>query len=414
MKNYLLLTCLLCLSLATWAQMEDTVPALVVDIMQDQIVQYKDTFQACETSLADDAYLLDVLAQQSQARYDSIQHVLDSLHHEQELLMLAQQAYMDSLRQDSVNKLMAHLDTLREEQLALDEIRLELPKGMIKDPEEDRQDSLRLKRLERSNWRRELNLLSQISQNYVSDNWYAGGNSNFAIQNSVKGMLNYDARKRITWDNTLEWRMGASTVHGDSLRKMNITDDIFRYNTKLGIKFYEKLYVSVSGEFNATLFNTFVPNVGKQEKIKSGWMSPARINLGLGIDYKPIKGLSLLVSPLAYKMIHINDTVRMDYKSYGINEGKKTLNELGSSVRVEWQWKPLRELAINTIFYSYTNYKAIELDLEVTADFIINRFLSTRVTLHPRYDSTRIMGEDEKAKIQFKELISVGFAHKFK
>ena len=56
----------------------------------------------------------------------------------------------------------------------------------------------------------------------------------------------------------------------------------------------------------------------------------------------------------------------------------------------------------------------MELDLEVNCDFIINRFFSARVMLHPRYDNTVIYTGDEKAKMQFRELLSIGFAHKFR
>ena len=85
-----------------------------------------------------------------------------------------------------------------------------------------------------------------------------------------------------------------------------------------------------------------------------------------------------------------------------------------SSVRVEYVWKPVREVALETKFYTYTNYKHVEIDLEVNCDFIINRFMSARLTLHPRYDSSVIMKGDERAKIQFRELLSIGFAHKFR
>ena len=68
---------------------------------------------------------------------------------------------------------------------------------------------------------------------------------------------------------------------------------------------------------------------------------------------------------------------------------------------------------METKFYFYTNYKNVEVDLEVNADFIINRWLSARLTVHPRYDSSVIMEGDDHAKIQFRELLSLGFAHKF-
>ena len=82
-------------------------------------------------------------------------------------------------------------------------------------------------------------------------------------------------------------------------------------------------------------------------------------------------------------------------------------------MRVEYAWKPVREVALDAKFYLYTNYHDVELDLEVNCDFIINRWLSARLTLHPRYDTSVILEGDTKAKIQFRELLSIGFAHKF-
>ena len=49
----------------------------------------------------------------------------------------------------------------------------------------------------------------------------------------------------------------------------------------------------------------------------------------------------------------------------------------------------------------------------MNCDFIINKYLSARVMLHPRYDTEVVMEGDKRAKPQFRELISIGFAHKF-
>jgi hypothetical protein len=82
-------------------------------------------------------------------------------------------------------------------------------------------------------------------------------------------------------------------------------------------------------------------------------------------------------------------------------------------VRLEYTWKPVREVELETRFYLYTNYKEVEMDLEINCDFIINRFLSARLQLHPRYDSAAILEGDMRAHMQFRELLSLGFAHKF-
>ena len=134
------------------------------------------------------------------------------------------------------------------------------------------------------------------------------------------------------------------------------------------------------------------------------------------MDYKPIKGLSINVSPATYKMVYAlkTDASKVNVTDYGIEEGERSLNELGSSLRVDWKWRPLREIEVEANFYFFTNYKRIETELELDVDFIINRYLSAKVMLHPRYDSTTEVTSEQKSKMQFKELISIGFSHTFR
>ena len=107
------------------------------------------------------------------------------------------------------------------------------------------------------------------------------------------------------------------------------------------------------------------------------------------------------------------DTTRVKSTDYGLAAGQRTQHNIGSSVRIEYTWKPVREVALEARFFAYTNYRYVELDLEVNCDFIINRWLSARLSLHPRYDSSVIVEGDTHAKLQFRELLSLGFAHKF-
>lgn len=150
---------------------------------------------------------------------------------------------------------------------------------------------------------------------------------------------------------------------------------------------------------------------------KTATFSPIRFNLALGVDYQPVRNLSIVVSPLTYKLVYSmqsNEGGIVDVTAFGIMPFEHILNDVGSSMRVTYKWKPIREIALSTEFYFYTNYKKVELDWEINADFIINRFLTARLQLHPRYDNTIILLGDEKAKMQFKEILSIGFSHKFR
>ena len=365
---------------------------------------YVDTFKIADrqTTADMDAILLDMVSRQSELIHAG--DTVDTLSLE------------EIMRLDSIQREMAELDSLKTVNAALELQKLPkapeivIEKSWIKDEVEDRNDVLEAIRKMRSPWRREATLMLQVTQNYVTSNWYQGGSSSFAGLGIAKGQISYIS-DRFTWENTGEWRIGGSTISADSLHKVNTTDDLFRIYSKANLRIVPKLFASISAEMETRFLPTYKSN---SLELKSGPFSPFRFNAAFGLDYKPVSGLSVSVSPISYKVIHVMDTVRVKVTEYGLEAGQRTQHNIGSSVRVEYTWKPVREVALESKFYFYTNYQHVEIDLEVNCDFIINRFMSARLMLHPRYDSSVIMDGDTHAKIQFRELLSVGFAHKFR
>lgn len=365
---------------------------------------YPDTFKLADRQMTVDmdAVLLDMVAEQSEQIHAN--DTVDSL------------SVAELMRLDSIEREMHELDSLKTVNagLAIQYIAktptIPIEKSWIKDEVEDRNDVLRAIRDMRSPWRKEATLMLQITQNYVTPNWYQGGSSSFAGLGIAKGHISYIS-ERFTWENTGEWRVGGSTISADSLHKVNTTDDLLRLYSKGNFRIVPKLFTSLSAEIETRLLPTYKSN---SMELKSGPFSPFRFNAAFGLDYKPVKGLSISVSPLSYKVVHIMDTARVKATDYGLEEGQQTQHNIGSSVRVEYIWKPVREVQLESKFFFYTNYKHVEVDLEVNCDFIITRFMSARLMLHPRYDSSVIMDGDTHAKIQFRELLSIGFAHKFR
>lgn len=422
---------ILCLSVAI-ASADDTIYAPPV------LHQHADTFRLSDQpgAVDDDALLFSLLNRQAQQL-----HTRDSLRQDSLLADLLRQDSL--LRQrllllhDSIALLTQALgrtpaDTTPE-QPTFDSLRYELDsvehalahnrhidpalieRSLFRDAEADMQDMARALRQQKTWWQRDLYTMAQFTQNYISPNWYKGGTGNFAILGLVKATANYN-RDRISWENLGEWRVGASTTPGDTLRKYNITDDLFRIYSKFGYRIAPKLYGSASLEFNTTLWNVWNTN---KSTAKTAFMTPAKFYLNVGIDYKPIKDLSIVFAPATYKLVYAHfgdgDSIHnIDVTTYGIAAGEHLLNEFGSTLRVQWKYKPLRELSLDTEFYLYTNYRMVEIDWEINCDFIINRFLTTRLTLHPRFDSSYITSDDTRPHLQFKELLSIGFAHKFR
>lgn len=287
-----------------------------------------------------------------------------------------------------------------------------IQRAIVKDPLQDELDAARALRDVNSPWRREANLSLQITQNYATENWHQGSVNAFSMLWNAKAFANYKGEK-ISWDNSAEWRLGLSTISGDTLRKINTTDDIFHLNSKLGYQLHPRWYVSLFADFKTNLFPNFQKN---STGVNTTFLSPIRYNMGLGIDCKPIDGLSINISPATYKLVYalVIDPARLDVTSLGIEAGQHLNNEVGSSLSLEWKYKPLREIEIETRFYFFTNYKQIDTELEIDIDFIINRYMSAKLLLHPRYEGTVQATADTQPRLQFKELISLGFAHTFR
>lgn len=299
-------------------------------------------------------------------------------------------------------------DPSRLEKLNLRRIRNQ--KAVIRDVEVEKVDKSKVLRSQHSPWRKSATLSLQLTQNYATNNWHQGSANAFAMLWNAKALVNYKS-ENISWENTVDWRVGASTVSQDSLRVINTTDDKLQVYSKFGYQLHKKWYLSMYADFRTNLFPNFQKN---SQMLNTTFLTPIRYSMGVGVDCKVVKGLSINFSPVTYKMVYAlnTDPEYVNVTEFGISEGTDMLNEVGSSLRVEWKWRPLREIELETKFYFFTNYKQVETELEIDVDFIINRYMSARLLLHPRYDGTIV--SDEPQKLQFKELISVGFAHTFR
>jgi hypothetical protein len=150
--------------------------------------------------------------------------------------------------------------------------------------------------------------------------------------------------------------------------------------------------------------------------MKTTFLTPIRVNIGVGFDYKYKKIFSIMFSPVSYKYIYLNerDPAKINPNIFGIKKDEHILSEMGSSFRAVYSYSPTREIQLDSKLMFYTNYENVEIDWELICNFTINRFMSTRISFNPRYDNTVIEKNGDKAKIQLKQLLSIGFSHKFR
>ena len=252
----------------------------------------------------------------------------------------------------------------------------------------------------------------QFLQNYVSDNWYKGGESNYSVLGRVTMFANYNNKQKVKWENKVEMRLGYQTSKGDTVHTLKTSDDMIRYTGKLGLQASKKWYYTIQ-VVGQTQFTHGYKNNDK--KVYSDFFSPFNLNLSVGMDYNVdwfhhrLKG-SAHLAPLAFNWKYVGRASLAT--RYGLDEGKHGMTDYGSECTFDLAWQIADNIKWKTRLWGYTTYKRAEIEWENTITFQFNRYISTNIFLYPRFDDG-VKRKDDDSYWQFKEFMSVGFSYSF-
>jgi len=252
----------------------------------------------------------------------------------------------------------------------------------------------------------------QFLQNYISGNWYKGGESNYSFLASAVLEANYNNKQKLKWDNKLEAKLGFQTSKSDSIHSFKTTEDLLRLTSKLGLQATKKWYYTLQ----LLAYTQFTKGYKSNDRfIYSDIMSPFVVNLSLGMDYtveafnKKLTG-TVHLAPFAYNFKYV-DRLELATRN-GLDEGKHTLHDFGSQFTVDLKWAFTDNISWQTRLYGFTTYKRTEMEWENTFTFNFNKYISTKLFIYPRFDDNTIR-DDHHAYWQFKEFFSLGFNYSF-
>lgn len=254
----------------------------------------------------------------------------------------------------------------------------------------------------------------QVMQNFVSDNWYKGGESNQAAVGTVTLEANYDNKSKWKWENKLEMKLGFQTSPSDTVHKFKTNEDLIRYTGKVGLQAANRWYYTLQMLAYTQFYHGLKSN---NTKVFSDFMSPFNLSVGLGMDYK-VQALAnkltgtINMSPLAVNYRYVD---RADLaKSFGVKTPKHThsLTDFGSQITASITWKVNDVLSWKTRIYGFTSYERSEVEWENTFTLRVSKYISANLFLFPRFDDANNRDED-LGYWQFKEYSSLGFSYNF-
>lgn len=266
------------------------------------------------------------------------------------------------------------------------------------------------------NWIHTIDGSLQFSQAYISENWYQGGDNNLNILGNFTWnvALNQNAHPNLLFDNTVQYKIGLSSAPQDSLRNYSISEDLLQVNTKFGYKAIRNWYYSLTMQFKTQLLNNYAAN---SNTLNASFLTPGELNLGLGMTYgtKSKNGYAtfdLSIAPLSYNLKICRENDRVDPTSMGVDAGKHVKGAPGSNIEAKLTWAITPTISWSSRIYAFTDYDYVQGDWENTFNFSINKYLSTQLYLHLRYDDSTET-TSKWGDWQMKEILSFGLKYRF-
>ncbi len=275
-------------------------------------------------------------------------------------------------------------------------------------------------------WTRKADGYLQFMQNYVSDNWYKGGESNYSLLGSFTAEANYDNRGKWKWDNKLEAKLGFLTAKSDSLHKWKSNEDLLRLTSKVGLQATKRWYYTLS----MLAWTQFARGLKSNDhRTYSDFFSPFNLNVGLGMDYKveafnkKLTG-TVNLSPLALNYRYVdrsqfpnqNTATPTDYSwfpsRHGVDADKHHKLDPGSQMTADLKWQLSESVTWKSRFWAFTSYKRAEVEWENTFQLKVSKYISANFFIYPRFDDGNKRDED-LGYWQFKQYTSLGLSYTF-
>lgn len=256
-----------------------------------------------------------------------------------------------------------------------------------------------------------------VNQGALS-NWAAGGD-NFSLSlTSLVNLFAYYKHGRHAWDNNIDMAYGMVNTTSLGQRK---ADDRFDLISKYGYELSKKWYLSSLVNFRSQFTKGFAYPTDTTKVLTSNFLSPGYVVLSLGMDYKPVEGFSLFMSPLTARWVIVMNDSLAGMAAYGVDSGKHVRMELGAYANINWSKKITPTTSYKTRLELFSNYRHDPFNVDIFWTNIIavkvTKLINMNLSLDMIYDNdvptVRKDGTAGGPKPQIKELMGVGFVVKF-
>lgn len=252
----------------------------------------------------------------------------------------------------------------------------------------------------------------QFTQSYFSKNWYQGGENNYSMLSLLTIEANYNNQRKVQLDNKFEAQLGFQTSESNT-PKFRPTSNLLRFTSNLGIKAIGNWNYSAQLQLQSQPYRGY--NGGSQQII-SDFLSPLYVRSSVGMDYnikkKRFTG-KLHLAPLSYVITYVKVDSRV--QRYGIHKGHNSKHEWGPNIEFTFDYKITKDISWHSRTYWFSNFNLTRLEIENTFNFTINKYLSAKLFINPRFEDSKYYNPEEAHHTHWmmKENLSLGLNYDF-
>lgn len=286
------------------------------------------------------------------------------------------------------------------------DLKNEASKSIAKDPKDTARKTWKLGGLVNLN----------INQGSLS-NWSSGGDKFSFSLNSYLNLFAFYKKNKSSWDNNLDLAYGVTNTTSLGSRKASDRIDFLsKYGYALSPKWNASALFNLRTQFAKGYAYSKTTAGADTSTVTSRSFAPAYILLSLGFDYKPNADLSVFISPLTERWVVVTD--RLIAPLFGIDSAKRSKNELGAFVSVNYTKKLGGSFTYKTKLDLFSNYKQKPQNIDVFWSNVITakitRYINFSFNLDMIYDdNTQNVNPAKGPAPQWLQLMGIGFAYNF-
>lgn len=263
-----------------------------------------------------------------------------------------------------------------------------------------------IKSLDSNGWKLNGTFILNLNQGALS-NWVSGGDESVL---GINALFNYAINFRHgknTWDNYFDLALGFQNA--TSFGKFRKIDDRVDITSKVGHLINHHWYAGVLANFNSQTLAGYDYSEKGDQKV-SNFLTPGKITLSPGLDYKTSQRFTLFTSPVTIRWVLKHDPGFFDESKFGVDSARRSNAELGAFITAKYRAAFTKWASYTGRVDLFSNYKRDPQNVDVLMNNLLTmkftKIFATSLSVDLVYD------DDVKKRLQLKEILGVGLTVK--